>query len=260
MSLIGNIKKKIEELSKLTDYRFKKFGYNSTNEVIAPRGGYISKGLKDANGTVINGTEYLFWTSSLNIPRGFEEQAIDNFHKYVPYPSQKEDVYQGINNSTVKSELIAAVKERLFQINSHLALISYAATNKQIAANTPDILDASIRVGFNIILAVMPIPSPIKQITSLYLGINDAKEKVQLMQDLNNMKLDVSNLSNEAKKLSEKLSKNGVTAEDLDLSTVAGTAARSANISTNQILGLAALSIGGVLLYKKLKNRKKSKK
>ena len=239
------------------NYRLNKYGYNAgaTTTTQAPRGGYLSKGYLDANGAIINGQEYKFWTHKLNAPRGLIEQAQDNFHNYVPYPSQKETVYGVINKTKVKSELITAVKERMFQINSHLTLLSYVGGNIQVSANTPPDLSDLILKGFAVIASIVPATKPIGIITSLYIGYTTAKEKAELMADLNDVQTDVRNLTNEAKKLSEKLKENNITGEDLTASN--NLLARSAKLSNTQWAGLGLAFLGGVLLIKKFKKRKK---
>jgi hypothetical protein len=225
------------------------------------RGGNIS----------VSNTEYKFWATDVNVPRGVD----NDFFKYVPYPEAKKKVYVGINSATLSLKTFALFT-RLTQINSHISYLKYIGNKISISAGVPDsILEKSTSLLISL-TAFVPALTPIYIVGTAYNSFQDAKDTYLLQIKLNNISLDIDNLTAEFERLKTLASdlkdpsnvnkKTPITDPATQtyfdfvsgLVTDSGGTIRTAN--TQNLSIFAFIVIGSFFFIKKLKNRKKRKK
>lgn len=167
-----------------------------TTTVLSDRTAYKPLGLVDLNGDKI-GQEYKFLSSDLNIPRGGKNYYSD----YVASVQLKETVYTGIYDKTNIETQIKAVKERLYQIASHLSLLKYEGTKASLAAKTPDDIAESINKIAIQIMRSIPLTKTIGIVGSLYYANESRKEKLEYIALIEKINNDVLKLGAETSKL-----------------------------------------------------------
>lgn len=236
--------------------------------------------VKDINGYGVGeGTEYKFFTSSLNLPRGVDPSQ--DFRTFIQQPVWRKLQYYAIINSKIKATILkdfqdyfkldwfsgiipsekidvsTAIAKRLNDISIHLEGLKLSIAALSLSAASGKVLETSeiiTRTALSI-ASIIPVSRPLGVAGNLILGQQDARDSLALQQKANDINRDAKLLELEANQLLElynsKSDKPKLTDSLLDNSD---SQLRSAVLEENTLYIILVL-VALVILYRIYKRR-----